>query len=109
MTNIQRNWVQCHDFTQDRQASLENVHVLEDFSQLLETQFMEILMQAPDLQSLVIEDEDDHQESNTLYHHKLCNSSQSLLLDDTTTVPSSTDDSIASNLLLLQGLHLPQQ
>lgn len=99
MTTSQNTWVQCHDFTQDRQASLENVHVLEDFSQLLETEFMEILMQAPDLQPLVIEEENGHHD---LYQHQLCNSSQSLLLDD------SADDSMASNLLLLQGLHLPQ-
>lgn len=105
MTTAQDTWIQCHDFTQDRQASLENVHVLEDFSQLLETEFMEILMQAPDLQSLVIEEEDGHESNNrNLYQLQPCNSSQSLLLDDTTVA----DDNMASNLLLLQGLHLPQ-
>ncbi|CEP18304.1 hypothetical protein [Parasitella parasitica] len=105
-------WVQCHDFTQDRQASLENVHVLEGYS-LLQAEFMEILMQAPDLQALVIqEDEEQHQQIlqndtvASMYHHGSFlnnNSSHSLLLDDMPT----TDDGMTSNLLLLQGLNLP--
>lgn len=119
-TTMEGNWVQCHDFTQDKQASSENVHVLEGFS-LLQAEFMEILMQAPDLQSLVIQEEEggaeDHQQqlpqddaTASLYHHSSQNSSflnnnssQSLLLDDV----STTDDGMATNLLLLQGLHLP--
>ncbi|KAI8076974.1 hypothetical protein BDF21DRAFT_384740 [Thamnidium elegans] len=76
MTTSNDSWVQCHDFTQDKQASLENVHVLESFDEVLQSQFMDLLMQAPELQSLVIQEE----ESNTM----------------------------DSNLLLLQGLHLPQ-
>ncbi|KAG1080797.1 hypothetical protein G6F42_023205 [Rhizopus arrhizus] len=107
-------WVQCHDFTQDKQASSENVHVLEGFS-LLQAEFMEILMQAPDLQSLVIQEEEtamlqDDAAVASMYHHGSQNSSflnnnssQSLLLDDV----STTDDGMATNLLLLQGLHLP--
>lgn len=74
MTTTQDVWVQCHDFTQDKQASLENVHVLESLDDLLHIEFMEILMQAPELQPLIIEEE------NTM----------------------------TNNLLLLQGLHLPQ-
>lgn len=118
-TTMEGNWVQCHDFTQDKQASSENVHVLEGFS-LLQAEFMEILMQAPDLQSLVIQEEggaEDHQQqlpqddaTASLYHHSSQNSSflnnnssQSLLLDDV----STTDDGMTTNLLLLQGLHLP--
>ncbi|KAI8071111.1 uncharacterized protein B0P05DRAFT_549638 [Gilbertella persicaria] len=57
---VDGTWVQCHDFTQDKQASSENVHVLEGFS-LLRDEFMDILMQAPDLQSLVIEEEKEEQ------------------------------------------------
>lgn len=108
-------WVQCHDFTQDKQASSENVHVLEGFS-LLQAEFMEILMQAPDLQSLVIQEEEaaagmlQDDAVASMYHHGSQNSSflnnnssQSLLLDDV----STTDDGMATNLLLLQGLHLP--
>lgn len=108
-------WVQCHDFTQDKQASSENVHVLEGFS-LLQAEFMEILMQAPDLQSLVIQEEETSADMlqddavASMYHHGSQNSSflnnnssQSLLLDDV----STTDDGMATNLLLLQGLHLP--
>lgn len=72
------DWIQCHDFTQDKQASNENIHVLENFDVkgTLQVEFMEILMQAPELQSLII----DEQSQTTMDH----------------------------NLLLLQGLHLPQ-
>lgn len=54
---MQDVWVQCHDFTQDKQASIENVHVLESMEDRLLLDFMEILMQAPELQSLIIEEE----------------------------------------------------
>lgn len=73
-TTSQDVWVQCHDFTQDKQASIENVHVLESMDDLFQIEFMEILMQAPELQSLIIEEE----------------------------------NAMTNNLLLLQGLHLPQ-
>lgn len=63
---VQGQWVQCHDFTQDKQATIEHLHVLEGSHQ----EFKELLMQSPDLQSLLV-------------HHQ--------------------------NMLLLQGIHLPQQ
>ncbi|KAI9358382.1 hypothetical protein BD770DRAFT_419764 [Pilaira anomala] len=75
-----KSWIQCHDFTQDKQASLENIHVLESFDHVLHTQFMELLMLAPELQSLIIQEDEPHTNTNTM----------------------------DSNLLLLQGLHLPQ-
>lgn len=78
MTTVQGEWVQCHDFTQDKQAMLENVHVLQ--GEVLQNEFMEILMQAPDLQSLVMLEQDQE-----------------------------TEKDMTTNLLLLQGLHLPQQ
>lgn len=56
-TTSSDTWIQCHDFTQDKQASLENVHVLECFNNTLQVEFMEVLMQAPELQSLVIEED----------------------------------------------------
>ncbi|KAI8638661.1 hypothetical protein BD408DRAFT_446578 [Parasitella parasitica] len=118
MTNAMEGdtWVQCHDFTQDRQASLENVHILEGYN-LLQAEFMEILMQAPDLQSLVIQEEgEQHQQTlqdnviASMYQHGSQNSnflnndsSHSLLLDE---IPT-TDDGMTTNLLLLQGLNLP--
>lgn len=79
-------WVQCHDFTQDKQASSETVHTLEGFSQL-QDELMDILMQAPDLQSLVVQDEDK---------------------EEGYPLSSTGDDGMTNNLLLLQGLHLPQ-
>ncbi|KAI7869594.1 uncharacterized protein EV154DRAFT_540830 [Mucor mucedo] len=62
----QEVWVQCHDFTQDKQASIENVHVLESMDDLLHIEFMEILMQAPELQSLIIEEEENTMNNNLL-------------------------------------------
>lgn len=106
-----REWVQCHDFTQDKQATLENVHVLEG-SDELNHEFMEILMQAPDLQSLVIQEDPlvanfySHPESSQSF---ITNSStQSLLLEDHPH-DIETEKNMNTNLLLLQGLHLPQQ
>lgn len=75
-TQDQRGWIQCHDFTQDKQASLEHIHVLESLDHVLHAQFMELLMLAPELQPLIIQEDEPH--------------------------------TMDSNLLLLQGLHLPQ-
>ncbi|KAG1461375.1 hypothetical protein G6F46_004010 [Rhizopus delemar] len=57
ISSLEREWTQCHDFTQDKQGSSENLHVLEGLS--LGMELMEVLMQAPELQSLLIEDEED--------------------------------------------------
>ncbi|RCH89574.1 hypothetical protein CU097_007045 [Rhizopus azygosporus] len=64
MTTEVGKWIQCHDFTEDKQASLENLHILEGLN--LRTEFMEVLMQAPELQSLLIQDNDDGMTSNLL-------------------------------------------
>ncbi|CAO3660245.1 unnamed protein product [Rhizopus stolonifer] len=69
MTDARGEWIQCHDFTQDQQGSSESLHVLEGFN--LRSEWMKVLLQAPELESLLIEE--------------------------------NTND-----LLLLQGLHLPQ-
>jgi hypothetical protein len=65
MTDDSDNWIQCHDFSQDKQASNENIHILESYDGVLQVEFMEILMQAPELQSLII------QESNTAMDNNL--------------------------------------
>lgn len=64
ISSLEREWAQCHDFTQDKQGSSENLHVLEGLS--LGMELMEILMQAPELQSLLIEDEEDGMTNNLL-------------------------------------------
>ncbi|KAI8366911.1 hypothetical protein BD560DRAFT_400483 [Blakeslea trispora] len=109
-------WVQCHDFTQDKQASSETVHTLEGFS-LLQNELMDILMQAPELQSLVAQDEEnevtlDEVGSDSIYNPQSLNNnnSQGLTVDNSNphTISTTGDDGMTNNLLLLQGLHLPQ-
>ncbi|KAI9244238.1 hypothetical protein BY458DRAFT_537234 [Sporodiniella umbellata] len=59
MTDAQGgDWIQCHDFTQDQQGSSVNLHVLDGFN--LKQEWMEILLQAPELESLLVEEENAH-------------------------------------------------
>ncbi|KAI8877923.1 homeobox-domain-containing protein [Backusella circina FSU 941] len=61
-------WTQCHDFTQDKQASIQNLHVLEGTSQLVHD-LNQVLVNAPDLKALVMDEEqllEHYQQQNLL-------------------------------------------
>jgi hypothetical protein len=61
-------WTQCHDFTQDKQASIQNLHVLEGTSQLVHD-LNQVLLNAPDLKALVMDEEqllEHYQQQNLL-------------------------------------------
>ncbi|KAI8974931.1 hypothetical protein BDB01DRAFT_853586 [Pilobolus umbonatus] len=57
MTTSPDKWTQCHDFTQDKQASSQSLHIIEGM-ELLQTQWLDILMQAPEIQSLVLQEQE---------------------------------------------------
>ncbi|KAG1496393.1 hypothetical protein G6F46_006490 [Rhizopus delemar] len=66
MSNVspKTEWIQCHDFTQDRQGSSENLHVLTGC--YLQSEFMEVVTQIPELQSLLIKSDEDGVMNNLL-------------------------------------------
>ncbi|KAG0746575.1 hypothetical protein G6F57_007965 [Rhizopus arrhizus] len=66
MSNVspKTEWIQCHDFTQDKQGSSENLHVLTGC--YLEAEFMEIVTQVPELQSLLVKSDEDGVMNNLL-------------------------------------------
>jgi hypothetical protein len=79
---LQSQWTPCHDFTQDKQASTQNLHVLEGDANML-SQLSELLVHAPDLQAL--------------------------LIDEGHVLNLAHQNTMADNMLLLQSLHLPLQ
>ncbi|KAI8874712.1 homeobox-domain-containing protein [Backusella circina FSU 941] len=81
---LQNQWTPCQDFTQDKQASTEHLHVLEGDASLL-SQLSDIMVHAPDLQALLI---DEGRVLNLTQQH---------------------NTTMADNMLLLQSLHLPLQ
>ncbi|KAI9481349.1 MAG: hypothetical protein EXX96DRAFT_566380 [Benjaminiella poitrasii] len=54
---VNDQWIQCHDFTQDLQASTEKLHVLQGPVNVLDAEFMQVLVQASELQSLIIQED----------------------------------------------------
>ncbi|RCH78439.1 hypothetical protein CU098_001539, partial [Rhizopus stolonifer] len=54
MTTNNNEWIQCHDFTQDQQGSCVHLHQLQGFG--LSMELMEVLLQAPELEALVQDD-----------------------------------------------------